>query len=112
MRRKRVAATPAPVAGARIKELSPSNFDTLIRQIKILAAGKVEAILSVIEAAMRRMRLRPDLSKVVGGAPPDGSDQYDLQSFIRWTEKIVKKDAVAKQQLVAFHATCKARLGG
>jgi len=112
MRRKRVAAAPVPVAGARIKELSQGNFDTLIRQIKLLTAGKVEALLATVETAMRRLRLRYDPSKAVGGAPPEGSDQHDLQSFIRWTEKIVKNDVVAKQQLVALHATCKARLGG
>jgi len=111
-RRKKAVAVPVPVAGSRIKELSAGSFDTLIRQIKMLAAGSVESLLLAIEATMRRLRLRPDSSKAVGGAPPDGSDQFDLRSFITWTEKITKRDAAAKQQLVAFHATCKARLGG
>jgi len=57
------------------------------------------------------MRLKPDPSKVRKGVPK-GSDQFNPQSFIRWTEKIGKTDKEAVKQLIVFHATAKARLEG
>jgi len=98
-------------ADNEIREMPRGHFRSIIRQIKTLSASKTEVFLTATETAMRRMRLKPDPSKVRKGVPK-GSDQFNPQSFIRWTEKIGKTDKEAVKQLIVFHATAKARLEG
>ena len=99
------------MADKAIVEMGGRHFDSIIRQIKTMAADRVGIFRSATRTAMKRMRLRPDPSKAVAGVP-EGSDQHDAQSFIIWTQKITKRDKAAVRQLIAIHATASASLEG
>lgn len=121
-----------------LKQLQANHFDTIIRQIKKAAIGKVEPIQTATHANLRRLKLGRDVSKAVEGIP-DGSDQWDPMSLIAWMGKLTKVDKVPKDassdtpeviadnarrriaakdaakavaQLVAIDATCVARTTG
>ncbi len=99
------------MADNEVIEMAKHHFRSIVRQMKTLSFGKVGVFKEATRVAMRRLRLKPDSSKAVIGVPK-GSDQHAPRSFIRWTEKIKKSDAKAVKQLIAFHATITARLGG
>ena len=88
--------------------LPDHHFKSVIRGLKTGSLDRANVLKGACETHLKRMGKKPDLSKAVKGIP-EGSNQGDAQSIIRWMEKIGRHQRKAVNQIIAIHATAAAR---
>ena len=89
--------------------LSTAQFNSFIRAIKQTKLENVKALRAISHTALKRLRVRRDMTKAVKGLP-EGSNQVNVGSLITFLETVPKKNKEAVQQVIAIDATATARV--
>ena len=90
-------------------QLQDSHFQTVLRWVRTIGIGRVKQIRSATFHTLRRLSVKRDMTKAVGGIP-NGSDQFDLGSFLTWLDKVKVENEEAVAQIVAVDATAHRRI--
>lgn len=90
-------------------QLQDSHFQNVLRWVRTIGIGRVKQIKSATFRTLKRLGVKRDVTKAVGGIP-NGSDQFDLGSFLTWLDKVKVENKEAVAQVVVVDATAHKRI--
>ena len=91
------------------KALSDQDFDHYVRFLKKSSLDKIEAAGHALEKAIKDLKVKR--SKKTPPGIPEGSDQVDCGTLIRWIESIQSEHTKAVDQLIVLDAVVCQRSG-
>lgn len=105
---ERLAEEQENYARRNVKELSETQFNSLIRFIKRSHIDRVDNVRVAAKEALGRLEVSSDKRDRVAGIP-FGSDQYDAGTFVTWAKSVQPEETPAIAQLKQIAATCDIR---
>jgi len=89
--------------------LTKVQFRSLIKLMKTADLGIAETVRSNSFKALKRLKVKRDLSKAVKGIPK-GHTEVNVGNIVAWLEKVDPADPKAVAQVVAVDATAVTRM--
>ncbi len=86
------------------------HFNTAIRFLWRANRHEVEQVRNATYRKLKQLGVDRDTGKA-STRMPNGSDHFDVRSFVNWADKIQADDESAIEQLVAIDATAVKRMG-